>query len=613
MLKHSYAVTVVGCMLFLAPLLVYAQTVSELQAELNALLQQLAALKAELQQAQSPAVNAPTVPSYSAYGKCLSLGRSLRRGMSGSDVAALQTFLAPDARIYPEGVISGYFGALTEAAVKRFQARHAIVTSGTPDTTGYGVVGPATRAAIASLCGGSSSQAQAPTYAGANCIFTGGQVASGVVQTFYAVPSAPLGSSCASYAQARQCINGAFSGDPRYQYVSCTNPGRACTLDGVTVPHESSYAFFSRREVLLNESCTPYAQTRVCNDGVLSGSSGYQYATCAASTTPSGCTLDGVTVQHGQSRTFYKEKNVLFGQTCTPFGKERSCSNGTLGGDVSYQYSSCTVAAPQSCTVGTTTIAHGQAKDFYSRASVSYQESCAAYKQSRTCTDGLISGSPSYQFSTCTQIPAKTCALDGIEVAHGASYTFYKAGVSSNCGSISKSRTCTDGVLSDSADYRYGQCAPVGQRWCKLDGVYIQHNASRTFYTASTTPFGQSCANLGQSRTCVDGVMQGNISYAYASCMTAAPASCTLDGETVAHNQSYGFYSRQSAPPGDTCDAYKQVRTCFDGSLTGSTSFIYRTCSNSSASLLQQTNLASALAALEHVLQSLLAQGDSLF
>jgi PKD repeat protein len=64
----------------------------------------------------------------------------------------LQQFLAQDPSIYPEGTTSGYFGALTEKAVQRWQAKNNIVSSGTPGTSGYGVVGPRTAAAIALLC-----------------------------------------------------------------------------------------------------------------------------------------------------------------------------------------------------------------------------------------------------------------------------------------------------------------------------------------------------------------------------------------------------------------------------------------------------------------------------
>lgn len=72
-------------------------------------------------------------------------------GSMGIDVTSVQTFFADNAAIYPEGLITGYFGGLTGAAVRRFQTEFNISTSGTPSTTGYGRVGPMTITKINSL------------------------------------------------------------------------------------------------------------------------------------------------------------------------------------------------------------------------------------------------------------------------------------------------------------------------------------------------------------------------------------------------------------------------------------------------------------------------------
>lgn len=78
---------------------------------------------------------------------------SLDFGSTGSNVTELQTYLAKDASIYPSGLVTGYFGPLTQAAVQRFQTAQGIVSAGTPETTGYGRVGPVTMARINSLLG----------------------------------------------------------------------------------------------------------------------------------------------------------------------------------------------------------------------------------------------------------------------------------------------------------------------------------------------------------------------------------------------------------------------------------------------------------------------------
>lgn len=80
----------------------------------------------------------------------------LSEGDSGSSVSELQAFLATDSAIYPEGLITGYYGPLTASAVGRFQCARGIVCSGSAATTGYGRVGPRTLAAIVSLQGGGS-------------------------------------------------------------------------------------------------------------------------------------------------------------------------------------------------------------------------------------------------------------------------------------------------------------------------------------------------------------------------------------------------------------------------------------------------------------------------
>jgi len=73
---------------------------------------------------------------------------NLTRGSRGSEVEKLQTLLARDPTLYPEQIVTGYFGLLTENAVKRFQTVYGIVAFGTPETTGFGMVGPKTRSKL---------------------------------------------------------------------------------------------------------------------------------------------------------------------------------------------------------------------------------------------------------------------------------------------------------------------------------------------------------------------------------------------------------------------------------------------------------------------------------
>lgn len=78
--------------------------------------------------------------------------RTLKFNMTGEDVRKLQQKLNedPDTKVASQGAGSpgnetAYFGNATREAVKRYQSKHKIVSSGDEDTTGYGQVGPATR------------------------------------------------------------------------------------------------------------------------------------------------------------------------------------------------------------------------------------------------------------------------------------------------------------------------------------------------------------------------------------------------------------------------------------------------------------------------------------
>jgi len=82
---------------------------------------------------------------------CPVLARTLARGARGADVSALQTFLIAQG-LLASGSATGFFGALTQGAVQKFQASQNIVSSGPPASTGYGSVGKKTRAAIGLAC-----------------------------------------------------------------------------------------------------------------------------------------------------------------------------------------------------------------------------------------------------------------------------------------------------------------------------------------------------------------------------------------------------------------------------------------------------------------------------
>lgn len=446
---------------------------------------------------------------------CPALTRGLSIGSSGAEVASLQRFLATDPSVYPEANTSGYFGSLTEQAVQRWQVKYGVVATGTPATTGYGAVGPTTRSVIAKVCEAAAK--------------------------------------------------------------------RACVAGTTVVPHSGTRTFYRTSAVPFGSTCDPLIRT--CNNGALSGDPQYTFSACTPAATGQTCLLpDGVAIAHGVSPVLYKKSTVLFGQTCEPFGAVRTCNNGALSGNAEYVYSSCSVQNAGTCTViasstASTTLAHGTQKEFYSLETAPYTNTCNDYKQLRVCTDGHLSGADTYRYPSCKVNPARTCMLDNVTVAHGGKFTFFSARSNANCAGISLERICTDGTLSGIGTFQYAVCALEGQKWCTLDNKYTAHNATSTYYSTQKVPFGNSCSQFSIQRGCVNGTLNGSSAYGFATCSSSEPASCTLDGKTVAHGVSDVFYALTKPPAGESCAAYQQTRYCNDGFLSGASTYSFKSCS----------------------------------
>ncbi len=137
---------------FLAPLVSSAVTIEELRAQVTELLNRISQLQGTLGTGTDTGTVTPTGTTSTQTVQCPYISRNLGIGATGEDVKRLQTFLAIDPAIYPEARASGYYGPLTEAAVKRFQCKNKIVCDGTPASTGYGVTGPRTAALLALQC-----------------------------------------------------------------------------------------------------------------------------------------------------------------------------------------------------------------------------------------------------------------------------------------------------------------------------------------------------------------------------------------------------------------------------------------------------------------------------
>jgi len=100
-------------------------TVQSLLTQIQQLQQQIIQLRQQLNQVQQQEQQIVAT-----------LVSNIQQGSSGDQVKILQALLAADPGIYPEGLITGFFGRLTANAVKRYQKKH-----GLPQV---GIVGPKT-------------------------------------------------------------------------------------------------------------------------------------------------------------------------------------------------------------------------------------------------------------------------------------------------------------------------------------------------------------------------------------------------------------------------------------------------------------------------------------
>ncbi|OGG56266.1 hypothetical protein A2680_00600, partial [Candidatus Kaiserbacteria bacterium RIFCSPHIGHO2_01_FULL_55_37] len=209
------------------------------------------------------------------------------------------------------------------------------ISYGAPNTTGYGAVGPRTRAAVASVASGSSN--------------AGGTVGSTM--------NANAGNSqCSYFAMPKPAETCPQSGEWKPLMSGSCQTGWQCSTPVQAI----------QTQQIQSQFCTPLAaQTQVasCPTGQTGSITQTRTSSCAAgASTPtwsgwtnsaSSCTAPtascptpwGTTVTHGGYVTAYQTSSVAAGSSCV--SQTRTCTNGQLSG--TYTYSTCTSAAA-TCT-----------------------------------------------------------------------------------------------------------------------------------------------------------------------------------------------------------------------------------------------------------------------
>lgn len=453
---------------------------------------------------------------------------SLSLGSSGPSVIAVQKILYSSYDNFP--VPTGYFGTFTQAAIQQWQKEHGITSSGSPSTTGYGAVGPKTASAMG-LCNASQTpttlnNAQAPT------------ASSSDAQSLIASLKAQV-----------------------IQLIGVLNS--LLTAKGLpTVPTPDFSLGAAPVSPSVPTPTTPTAPTLTFTTSTLITTAPTSPATPSSpppTPTPLSCSLNGQNIASGSSLVAYLASSIPFGSQCV--SETRTCTNGTLSG--SYQYNACSIGGAASCALDSVSVAHGSSNTFYSSKTVPFGSLCATVSQSRTCGNGTLSGNAQYQYASCTPGAASSCSFNNQSVASGSSVNAYQAAsVTYGSSCVQQTRSCTNGVLSGT--YAYPSCVVGTPASCIWNGQTIAHSTNVTAYQAPSVAFGSTC--ISQTRTCSNGVLSGT--YQYPSCSANAPASCTFNGQSVAHGVSVSAYQTSSVAYGSVCTA--QTRTCTDGTLSGS-------------------------------------------
>ncbi len=113
------------------------------------------------------AANEPTA-NFVSIPETLILNRDLALGDLGPEVTKLQAVLARDTSIYPEGLITGYYGGLTQKAVQRFQCKYGIACSSNAQVRNYGIVDMSTRKKMEEVFGKASATPSPEASGGVN-------------------------------------------------------------------------------------------------------------------------------------------------------------------------------------------------------------------------------------------------------------------------------------------------------------------------------------------------------------------------------------------------------------------------------------------------------------
>src|SRR3990167_247813 len=484
-----------GLLLLASPLLVSAQS-TDVQARIQALLaqiQQLQVLLAQLQSGQGTSDTGSSSDTATGSSQCIAITHNMGPGDTdaspGGDVTRLQQFFRFQYNNFPDA--TGFFGPITEASVRQWQSGHGIVSSGTPNTTGYGYVGPRTMAALLQSCGGSTASNEttpttttvpplapvtpplAPvtpplaTAISQSCVAPwGASVANGSSVTAYSTSNVPVGSTCVS--EQRTCTNGSLSGG--YYYQNCS-PG--------AIAGSSSYSTVTFSSPAAGQSYAKGSDTIPVRFSSGFGAVNFENLTTGAITSGAGL--------------FANTDNLLYIPFDLPPGTYRLVIHAEIYDGVSNTF---TVTATGNAPLW---VKPGSEVSACKLLSGVERYDVVSTRDAR-CSNGGRCVSPKF-------IIASTYASGQSTATYEDRPDYLPVG-----GVINQIRCSASGALPANAS-------------CTFNGTTIAHNARVDAYQSSSVPLGGT-ACVSEKRVCTNGTLSGT--YQFSTCAPAWSAGQSI-------------------------------------------------------------------------------------
>jgi len=210
----------------------------------------------------------------------------------------------------------------------------------------------------------------------------------------------------------------------QYEVETTRREPSNCTLaDDTEIKHGAQFVGYEESAVANGQTCKSQIQT--CDDGTITG--GYRYSSCNVAAS-NACIFNGKIIESGSSVVAYSSETIDYAGQCSTISEPRYCDNGTLSG--SFNYSTCTPKSPNDCYYRdpdnvSATVLSGESVVAYKYNSVAYNDQCSGFSiendESRTCTNGTLSGS--YSYLTCFVRPQGNKSSANLIIDNGTDNT----------------------------------------------------------------------------------------------------------------------------------------------------------------------------------------------